>query len=124
MKPAEIRILLNSHYKYIDQIKKINVDSDFIKELQKEHVLFIELMIKHMIKEKTIHRADEMIAFQKRMTNLMYVLFSSDASTVAFVDSIKSSFVKVDDKKQSDSTDEEESCSIEQALNELDLFEF
>ncbi|MCV2402270.1 hypothetical protein OFY17_05145 [Marinomonas sp. C2222] len=124
MKYSEIIMLQNSHYIYLEKIKKISIDNEIISELQKEHMLFIELMIKHMIKEKTIHRVDEMIAIQKKMTNLMYVLFSSEASTVAFVDSIKSSFVKVDDKKKSDPLDGEGNCSIEQALNELDLFEF
>lgn len=124
MTPAQIRMLQNAQARYLAQVRRIDVDNDIINKLQEEHIFLVELLIKYMIKEKTIHRADEMIAFQKRMTNLMYVLFSSDASTVAFVDSIKSSFVKVDDKKKSDSGEEEEGCSIEQALNELDLFEF
>jgi|GEM_PF-2711815 hypothetical protein len=124
MTPEKIRMLQNAQARYLAQVRRIDVDNDIINKLQEEHIFLVELLIKYMIKEKTIHRSNEMIAFQKRMTNLMYVLFSSDASTVAFVDSIKSSFVKVDDKKQSDSTDEEENCSIEQALNELDLFEF
>lgn len=124
MTPGKIRMLQNAQERYLDHIKKIDVDNDIINKLQEEHVFLVKLLIKHMIKEKTIHRSDELISFHKRMTNLMYVLFSSHASVVSFVNSIDSSFVKVSDKENPDPPDGEGNCSIEQILNELESFEF
>ena len=120
MTPAQKRLLQNSQYRYTAHLNEIDVDNEIINKIKEEHLLVVNMIINHMLKEKTIHRSNELIAFLQRMTNVMFLLFSSDSASTTTVSSIKNSFVKSEDEtSSSESEDIEENCSIEQALNEL-----
>lgn len=116
----QIKNLERAQGVYLANAKGITTEHELIRQLHEEHIYVVEKVLLHMIKEKTIHRSDELVSILRRVTNVLLLLFSSDSASSAVVASIKNSLTPKDLNDPNNSTDTDTETSIEQIFQEIE----
>ncbi|EHH1100890.1 hypothetical protein L1D18_15965 [Vibrio parahaemolyticus] len=120
MNISQIKILERAQGVYLTKAKGITTEHELIRQLHEEHIYVVEKVLLHMVKEKTIHRSDELVSILKRVTNVLLLLFSSDSASSAVVASIKHSLSPNDPKNPNNNANTDSETSIEQIFQEIE----